>query len=78
MAEPKGAYERLIDLAQAARGDERHWSVVDVADRAETAVALAEAVLGFFDVEEERCPKGCMDCKEHNKNTDNEDREEVS
>lgn len=65
----------LVRLAQAAARDERHWSVVDAADRCENAADLARAVLSFFGVQESDCPKKCKDCEDHNRNTDNEDRD---
>jgi hypothetical protein len=63
----------LVKLAQSVARDEAHWSVVDVADRAENASDLADAVLKFFGVEETPCPKGCVECRQHNKHTDNDE-----
>jgi len=62
----------LVILAHAVTKDERHWSVVDVADRAENAAELAVAVIKFFGIETPPCPKKCKDCEDHNRNTDNE------
>lgn len=59
----------LIEAAQDVLKDERHWSLVDVADRAEAAKGLAEMILTTFGAEESSCPEDCTDCREHNKNT---------
>lgn len=55
----------LIDAAQAVLRDGRHWSAVDVVDRAESATDLAETILSAFGVEETACPKKCAECREH-------------
>ncbi len=59
----------LIDAAQDVLKDERHWSLVDVADRAEAAKGLAEMILTTFGADEGSCPDDCKDCREHGKNT---------
>lgn len=66
----------LVELAQSVARDEAHWSVVDVADRAENASGLADAVLKFFGIEYDECPKNCKDCEDHNENTDNESEDD--
>lgn len=52
----------LVELAQAIARDERHWTTVDVADRADSASTLADAVLEFFDSETDLCPDDCEEC----------------
>lgn len=59
----------LIDAAQDVLKDDRHWSLVDVADRAEAAKWLAEMILAALGADEGSCPEGCADCREHDKNT---------
>lgn len=59
----------LVEAAQDVLKDDRHWSLVDVADRAEAAKGLAESILAVVGAEERQCPNDCADCREHNKNT---------
>lgn len=60
--------QELIDLAKSIVKDDSHWSVVDVADRAEDGLSLAEAVLAFFGEAADDCPNPCESCKAHSKN----------
>lgn len=59
----------LIEAAQVVARDDRHWSVVDVADRAESGSSLASMVLTHFGAEEDECPGDCKECEEHHTNT---------
>lgn len=60
----------LIEAAQDALKDERHWSVVDVAERAESAKWLAEEILSLLGIPEDECPADCEDCKLHQENVE--------
>ena len=64
----------LLNLAHSVARDDRHWSVVDVADRAENANELAEAVIAFFGIKAPPCPKSCKDCDDHRKNTGGDEK----
>lgn len=59
----------LIEAAQDVLKDDRHWSLVDVAERAEAAKGLAEMILTAFGADGGSCPEGCAECREHDKNT---------
>ena len=59
----------LLAVAQSIIKDDRHWSQVDVADRAESAIDLARMVLETFKVSEEDCPDTCKMCKQHQAET---------
>lgn len=59
----------LIASAQSVARDDRHWSVVDPADRAEAGSTLASMVLSYFAAEEDECPGDCKECEEHHQNT---------
>ncbi len=71
----QGGSRPLIRMAQAILKDDRHFTLVDVADRADDGRTLAEEVLTFFGVEVASCPKGCEDCKEHHKHTGEENND---
>lgn len=71
------ALKGLADTAREILKDDRHWSLVDVADRAESAKALARAVLEAVGEDEGKCPAKCLDCREHAANTGNEEDDKV-
>ena len=55
----------IVDAAQDVLKDSRHWTLIDVADRAEAGNGLAEMILAEYGVEESSCPAGCTDCHAH-------------
>lgn len=58
----------LIEMAQTILDNERHWSIMDHADRAESATELARAVLQAVGVVEDKCQAVCEDCVAHAEN----------
>lgn len=68
-AEQKAAERAaLVNAAKIQLADERHWSVVDVEDRAEGGAALADMILAFLDEDDDECPRDCAECAEHEGN----------
>ena len=59
---------RLVAAAQELLRDERHWSLVDCADRAEAGRALAELILSALGAPMDDCPEPCGACKAHKAN----------
>jgi hypothetical protein len=62
--------ERVVELAQEALTQERHWAIVGSEDRAETGKCLAEAILDLLGIPEDECPAGCKECEEHEENVE--------
>jgi hypothetical protein len=60
--------DRLVEAAQAILRDERHWSAVDVADRAEAGHDLAGLLLDILQTDVDGCPDPCDECKTHREN----------
>lgn len=58
----------LVAAAHDVLKDERHWSVTDVVDRADSAADLANMILMFLGVEDEECPEDCDECAQHSEN----------
>lgn len=63
LSKHKAQKKALIELAKAALKDEKHWTIVDVADRAENALTLAMEVLTYFNHKAKACLKDCEDCR---------------
>lgn len=66
--------DALVTAAQDALTDERHWSVTEVGDRADSAAELASLILKFLGVDEDDCPDDCEECEEHKSNTGGDER----
>lgn len=61
----RAKHATVLALAQQLLRDDRHWSQVEVGDRAEDGIELARAVLEMLGVDESPCPPGCRQCAAH-------------
>lgn len=53
----------LVELSRSILRNEKHWTQVDVSDRADAAALLAEMVLDYLQIEVSSCSALCQNCK---------------
>lgn len=69
---PKAKLAEVVKAAQEIIRDERHWSLVDSADRAGAGANLANMILSLLDEQEPECPAPCGECAAHRSNCNEE------